>query len=803
MVQHVRAAIIGGGAVGAGILYGLARRGWTDCVLIEKSRLASASTRLAGGLVPTYVRSDAASRLINKTISIFKGLEEDTGQAIGLHACGQMRIARSRALMDEYVSYMTTKDAIGANAELLTPEQAVALWPLIENTEGMQGALYHPDDVYVSPTDVTVAMAKGATQRGARVQEGTEARSYTQLPSGEWKIETSKGDIIAEHLVMASGTYARRNGAKLGLDLPCWPVIVQYWFTDTIPEVAERRRQGLPEMPLTRDEHWLGYTRQEGDAIMFGSYERPENLQLFDVETMPEGFEDDAMPSDFDSNSWGFERGMEVMPCLARAAIKANVRGPMQMTGDGMPLVGPAWGLRNVWLAEGMPGGVLWSATTGYYLSEWMIEGTTSIDMRELDPRRFGDHATGDWIRAKAVELWGKHSDVILPGEELPAARPVKVTPGYDRLTALGAVWGAQNGWEVANWYAPEGVAPVDQPGYRTTGAHRHSREEALAVRNAAGLIDNSAYAKFEISGPEAAAFLDRLFASPLPEPGSVGGAYQLFPTGGVRAGYTIARLDQDRFWLIAGPASERLSQDELRRHLPSAGVSLRNITMQNGIFAVTGPTAPAIMAALGVDTGVALRTSPLGLASEVTAMRTSPAGEQGWELHFPIAYQRHLLDRLLDVGARHGLRLVGQRALNPLRLEKSYRAVGPDMNVEITAVEAGLLPALNLDKDFIGRPAVLAQQAVGPSRRLVTLAVETDDASLLGHESVYREGRIAGRVTSGAFSPVFGHDIALALMPADLAEPGIELTVPVLDKLRPARIIPDSPYDPEGLRCL
>ncbi|MFO1058257.1 MAG: FAD-dependent oxidoreductase [Dongiaceae bacterium] len=809
-MQQARVIVVGGGCVGAGILYGLARRGWTDCVLLERAQIAGGSTRLAGGFIPTYVRSDAASRMINRTIEIYKGLEADTGQAVGWHPCGQMRIARQPGRLDEYRSYMNVAEAIGAEARLLTAREALEIWPLIGSPEGILGALYHPGDGWVSPTDVTMALLKGARDRGARVQEQARVTAISARRGGGWTLATTAGEWLCEQLVLATGTYARDTGALLGLELPCMPVVVQYWITDAVPELAARRRQGLPEMPIMRDEHFLGYMREEGDALLFGTYERSEDLQLFGVDGVPESFTGEPMPPDLDAHAWGMERAAEIVPAFARAGIRSNIRGPMQMTADGMPLVGPAWGRHGLWLAEGVPGGILWGGTIGHSLSEWIVEGGTSIDMNELDPRRFGAYATKEWIALKAVELWGAHSDLILPGQELPAARPARTHPAYDRLTALGAVWGAANGWEVPVWYAPAGMPAVDAPGYRDTPASRQVAEEVLAVRGGVGLVEASAATKLEVSGREASAWLDQVLATPLPAVGSVGAGYLLLENGGVRSAFAVCRLAEDLFYLVSGARTERLDLDALWRLLPDGGgVALRNVTMERGCFAITGPRARDLLAGLvDADLGNAafppgtVRTLAIGLAEDVRLVRSSSTGELGWELHHPIAGQRHLLDRLLAAGARHGLRLVGQRALNPLRLDKSYPAVGPDMNAEIDALAAGLGPQLAPDKGpFVGRAAIRRLAAGPPARRLATLLIATSGASVLGHEGVYRAGRLAGRITSGAFSPTFGEDVALALLPAALAVPGTELTVPVLETVCAARVVADSPYDPEGLR--
>jgi dimethylglycine dehydrogenase len=812
MASQARVVVIGGGCVGAGVLYGLARRGWSDCVLLERSRFAGASTRLAGGVIPTYVRSDAASRMINRTLAIYQGLEAETGLSAGWHPCGQMRLARSRDRLDEYRSYMNVAEAIGANARLLEPHEVRARWPLYRDTEGILGALFHPDDGYVGPTDVTMSMLKGARDRGARAIENARVTGITRLPSGDWRVEFDEDSIRCEHVVLATGAFARQTGAMLGLDIPALPVVVQYWFTGPVPEVIERRRRGLPEFPITRDDHFLGYMREEGDGLLWGTYERSETLPVFALDRVPDSYDGDPLPEDLDADLWGLERAAELMPSFAEAGLRSNLRGPMQMTADGMPLVGPAWGLRNVWLAEGVPGGILWGGAIGHYLSEWIVDGGTSIDMNEIDARRFGPFATRDWVRERAREVWGMHSDVILPGQEMTAARPARTTPADDLLGARGAVWGAAGGWEVANWYAPAGVAREDVLSYRDSPNARWVGEEALAVRHGVGLIDSSWTTRLEISGPGAADFLDAVLATPLPRPGTVGAGYLLFENGGVRAGFAVYRLDETRFELGCGPSSERLYADELWRRLPQDGsVALRPVTMQYGCFELAGPRARDVLADLvEIDLSTeqfppgAIRSAALGLAHDVRLVRTGSTGELGWELVHPIAYQRTLLERILAVGATHGLRLIGQRALKPLRLEKSYPAVGPDMNVEISAIEAGIAGSLDLRKGvFPGRASVLRPAARAPARVLATLSITSDGASVLGHESVRHEGRTVGRVTSGAYSPYFRHDIALALLPAALSVPGTPLQVPILDRLCPAQVVAPSPYDPENLRLL
>ena len=811
MQTHARAVVIGGGCVGASILYGLAKRGWSDVVLLERTQLTAGSTWHAAGLIPSYARSINIGRMIAKSIEIYEGLEAETGQHVGWHKCGQLRIANTRDRMDEYKSYMSVAEVQGIRAELVSPARAREIWPLLENNPDMLGALYHPDDGHIAPADVTMALAKGARDHGAKIHLNTEVRSIERLPNGEWKISTNQGDIVCEHVISATGNYARQTGAMLGLDIPAIPIIHQYWITDAVPEVMERKRQGLPEMPILRDEGFEGYLREEGDGLMFGPYEKTEHLQLFAENGVPEWFGADLLEEDFDSVSWNWERAIDMVPSLGRVGIKANVRGPFQMTADELPLVGPAWGLNNVWLAEGVPGGILWGGAIGYYLSERIVEGGNSLDTSELDPRRFGDYANKNWTREKVREAWGTHAEQHYPGQDMPAARPQKTAPSYDRLNELGAVWGVLNGWEIPNWYAPEGVEAKDQYSWRWTEKGKYVGEEVAAVRNAVGLVEMTPMTKFEVSGTGAEAWLDGILANRLPKTGRVNLTHHLTPKGTVQAEYVVARMSEDSFYMISTPRAERWNFDDLSKLLPSDGsVTLRNVTNDRGCFTLVGPKARDVLQSLTeVDLSneafpwFGIKTGTVGLASDVRLLRVNYEGELGWELYHPLAYQRQLLEALLTAGKEHGLRLVGLHALESLRLDKSYRAMYRDMNPELSAWESGLDRFIRLDKgDFIGRQALLEEKERGVQQRIVTLAIEADGFSVLSNEGLYHQGKLVGRVTSGSYSYTFGHDIALGLLPVELAVPGAEFDVPVLGEMRKARVIEESPYDPEATRA-
>ncbi|MFK0690654.1 FAD-dependent oxidoreductase [Mesorhizobium sp. IMUNJ 23033] len=810
MQTHARAVVIGGGCVGAAILYGLTKRGWTDVALLERTQLTAGSTWHAAGLIPSYMRSINIGRMIAKTIEIYEGLEAETGQHVGWHKCGQLRIANTQDRLDEYKSYMSVAAVQGIRAELVTPQEARELWPLLENKE-MRAALYHPDDGHIAPADVTQAMARGARDRGAKIYLNTEVRGFERMPGGEWKILTNQGEITCEHIISATGNYARQTGAMLGLEIPAIPIVHQYWITNAVPEVVERKRQGLPEMPILRDEGYEGYLREEGDGLMFGPYEKTERLKLFAENGVPESFGADLLEEDFDAVAWNWERALDLVPALGRVGIKANVRGPFQMTADELPLVGPAWGLENVWLAEGVAGGILWGGAIGYYLSERIVEGANSLDTSEIDPRRFGDYANKEWTRQKVRECWGTHAELHYPYQDMPAARPQKTAPSYDILTRRGAVWGVLNGWEMPNWFAPEGVEAKDQYSWRWTQKGHYVGEEVRAVRTAVGLVEMTPMTKFEVSGPGAEAWLDGILANRLPKIGRVNLSHHLTKNGGVQAEYTISRLQDGTFYLISTPRAERWNFDDLSKLLPTDGsVQLRNVTNERGCFTIVGPKAREVLQGLteidlsnGAFPWFGVKSGTVGLATDVRLLRINYEGELGWELYHPLCYQRHLLEALLAAGEPHGLRLIGLHALESLRLEKSYRAMYRDMNPELSAWESNLDRFIRLDKgDFIGKAALVRQQQEGVRQRSVTIAIDTDGASSLIHEGVHHEGKLVGRITSGSYAYTLGHDVAFALLPVEIGKLGTELEVPILGEMRKARVIAESPYDPEALRC-
>ena len=443
MQTHARVVVVGGGCVGANILYSLAHRGWTDCCLLERTELTAGSTWHAAGLIPIYSFSYKFGRLIAKTIEIYEGLEEETGQGIGWHKCGQLRIAESADRMDEYLNYATIAETQGVRAEILTPGETVELWPLMKRSPDLIGAVYNPDDGHIAPADVTQALAKGARQLGASIHRNTEVTSIEQLPSGEWKVSTNQGDIVCEHVVTATGNYAQQTAAMLGLELPCFPVVHQYWVTETVPEVRERKDQGLPELPVLRNEAINGYVREERDGLMFGPYERPHRLEHFARDGVPDWFGADLLPEDMEAVEENWEAALELVPVLGEAGIQANVRGPICVTPDNLPLCGPAWGRRNLWLAEGFSGGILMGGGIGHELVNWIIDGEPGMSTCRKSTRAASAPMPTRSIRASRTR---RPSGTIsastiraTSGPKRGRPRPYPVMTGWRRRVPPGA----------------------------------------------------------------------------------------------------------------------------------------------------------------------------------------------------------------------------------------------------------------------------------------------------------------------------------------------------------------------------
>jgi dimethylglycine dehydrogenase len=791
------------------VLYHLAKLGWTDCCLLERTQLTAGSTWHAAGLLALYFPDQTMSQINRHSIDLYSRLEAETGQPVGFHQCGQLRLASSEDRLDEYRAYLSYARAYGIECDLISKDEAQKLWPLA-NLDGVLAALHHPTDGHIAPADLTQAMALAARQNGAQIHLNTEVTAINQTVSGEWLISTNTGDFLAEHVVSATGNYARQTGAMVGLNVPSIPVLHQYVVTETISEFEAHNKAGLPEMPILRDDQTRFYLRQENDGLILGPYE--PNPESWAVDGVPAGFGAELLTPDYDILEPFIEGTMERVASFGDAGIKTVVNGPIAHTPDAKPLIGPAPGLQNFWLAEGFVSGIMFAGGGGRYLAEWITEGAPTIDMWSVDPRRFNNHAGKIHTKIKNEETYGHIFDIHYPNLEMPAARPGKTSPCYDRLTKAGAVWGVSGGWERANWFDTKGSNTPETLTFRNSNAFGIVGEECRAVREDVGVFDLSSFANWEVTGRGAMVFLNRTLANAMPNrDGRVTLAHALDTNGRFCSEYTVARIAEDHFYLCGSAFSERHDEDVLlSRVRANDDVKITNVSMGWGCFTVAGPKSRELLSRI-VDGPLDNANFPwfdvqnreVGWATGVHLMRVNYCGELGWEIHHPMAFQHHILDQLERAGADLGLRHAGFRALDSLRIEKSYRAVTQELTTQNTLTELGLGRFIGANKtDFIGAEAV-ASSAGSEQVQLVTLEVSCDgnDVETSKNQAVRSGEAVLGLTTSGAYGHYVKKNLAMVIVPIEFAAEGTQLTVEILDTRYDAVVIAESPHDPENLR--
>jgi dimethylglycine dehydrogenase len=833
MKHHARVVVIGGGVVGVSTLYHLARKGWSDVVLVERKELTSGSTWHAAGLLPLFNLSYSVGQIHKYSVGLYRTLEQETGQDVGFRPVSNIRLACTRDRLDEYKCYAGVAATIGVETRFLTAAEVKEIWPLC-STDGVLGAIQHPADGYIQPADLTQALAKGARSRGAEIYRGTTVTGIARTAGGEWRVATDRGDITCEHVVSASGNFARRTGAMVGLDVPVLPVEHQYLVTEPHPAIQQRRRDGLGEMGVLREPDASWYMREENGGLLLGPYEAGAPACYLDGPSAESEYE--LFSGDLDRLMPHIDAAIRRVPAFGEVGIKQIYNGAIPYTPDGSPIVGPAWDVRNVWLNEGHSFGITAAGGAGWQLAEWIVEGEPGIDMMGVDPRRFGPYAGRGYLRQKNEEAYAKVFTVHYPDEERPAARPLKQSPCYERMKRLGAVFGTVYGWERPNWFAPEGygldAADLEKPAvllnenhapappgerprerwsFRRSNYFEHVGRECRHVHEKVGLLDMTAFAKFEVTGRGAEAWLERVLANRVPRRiGRIGLTYLLSRGGGVRSELTIYRAGAERFYLVSAGALERHDADCLAKLAPTDGsVAVQCVTLQHGVLVVAGPRSRDLLGTL-TDADLSSAAFPwltgrrlsVG-AAEVTALRVNFVGELGWEIHHDIALQNYLFDRLMEAGRAFDLRPFGIRAMDSLRLEKSYRLIPRELSIEYAAFESGLERFVRPEKgDFIGRDGLLAWQRRGFSQRFVTLRVhDVTDADARGSEPIYHDGELVGRCTSGGYGWRTGQSLALAMVRADLAVVGRVLEISILGERRRATVIPDSPFDPTNER--
>jgi dimethylglycine dehydrogenase len=800
MKSHTRVAVIGGGVVGASVLYHLTKAGWSDVVLIEKHELTSGSTWHAAAGVHTYNSDANVSKLQKYTIDLYREIERISGQSCGIHPTGNMVLAANETVLDNIRMMASRGKYLGLEMELISPQEAAKLNPLIDPSQFL-GALHRYDGGHVDPNGVTHAYAIAARKAGAEVYRFTRVTGLEARRDGSWLVRTDKGDIVAEHVVNAAGLWAREVGRMAGIELPVLAMEHMYIVTEEMPEVAALMKELLP----TTDYSGEIYMRQEGKGVLMGTYE--QDCRVWSPDETPWDFNMQLLPDDLERLSPHLEIGFKHFPPIGRAGIKKVVNGPFTFAPDGNPLVGPVRGLRNYWSACGVMAGFAQGGGVGLALSHWMVDGDPGSDIFAMDVARFGAFATPKYTNIKVQENYKRRFRIAFPNEELPAARPLRRTPVYDRLKAGGAVFGANFGLEVALWYAPKGTEPVEVPTYRRSNAFPFVREECLAVRNGVGLMEISGFGKYEIAGPDAESWLNHVLANRMPKPGRMVLAPMLNDRGKVMGDFSVARLSDTRFLMIGSGVAEVYHMRWFERHTPPIGTTIRPLPHALTGFMIAGPKSRELLQRLVKDDisnekfrFFAVREMPVGLVP-ATVIRASYTGDLGYEIWVTPDYQVTLYESLTEAGADLGLRHFGNRALMSMRLEKAYGAFLREFRPDYTPMETGLDRFVAYDKpDFVGRAAALEDRATAPKRKLVPLIVDTD-VEVVGYESIMKDGAAVGQVTSGGYAHWAGKSMAMGYVRADLARDGETFAIDIFGEKRPARIAMTPLFDANGGR--
>ena len=806
MKKKVRAVVIGGGVVGVSTLYHLAAKGWDDSILIERKSLTSGSTWHAAGLLPLFNMSYSVGQIHKYSVKFYQDLQVETGMDVGFKNVSNIRLASTKDRMDEYLQYKGVAETIGVNVEILKPEEVQDIWPLC-STDGLIGALRHPDDGYIQPADLTQALAKGARNRGAEIYINTEVINIVNNKDGSWCVETTKGEIECEHVISCTGNFARKTGEMVGLEIPVIPVQHQFIVMEQHPKIIERQKNNLPEMGVLRDSDASWYMREEAGGLLLGPYEH--GAPACYVEGPDKESEYELFQEDLDRIAPHIESAIKRVPIFGEMGLKKPYNGAIAYTPDGSPIIGPAWGLKNFWINEGHSFGITAAGGAGWQLSEWIVNGEPTIDMLGVDPRRFGSYATKSYLIEKNEEAYANVFTVHYPDEERPAARPLKTFPCYEKLKDMGAVFGSSFGWERANWFAPEGTKAEDHWSFRRSSYHNFVGNEAKNVSENVGLLDLSAFAKCRISGPDAEIFLNNLVANKLPKSiGRISLCHALTNKGGVHSEFTITRESKDSFYIVSAGAFNRLDHDWILKNLQeNMNLKFEDLTTKYGVFVLAGPKSRELLKKCSSQNfenehfpWLSAKKINVGLAP-VFAMRVNFVGELGWELHHAVEYQNQIFDILFENGSDLSLKPFGIRAMDSLRLEKSYRLPGRELSIEYSALESGLDRFVSGNKgDFVGRNGLADWKAKGFSYSFCTIEVlDIKDSDALGNNPIYCEGKLIGRATSGGFGHRINKSIVLAMINPKHNEIGKNLEIDILGSKYKCIILPESPYDSEN----
>lgn len=798
MKNQYRVVIIGGGVVGASVTYHLAKFGWTDIAILERDVLTAGSSWHAAGGFHALNSDPNIAALQSYTIDLLSKVGAETGIDIGMHMTGGISVASAPDRWEWLQSSCRTFQSLGINdVELIGPAEIKDRCPII-CTEGILGGLWSDREGHIDPSAVVHAYARAAKNRGADIVEHTKVEDLHQRPDGSWDVITDKGTIIAEHVVNAGGLWAKQVGRMAGIDLPVTPMEHHYLVTESIPELVDLGR----EIPMIVDLEGFTYTRQEQKGLLMGIYER--EFKHWNMDGAPWDFGIELIQEDIDRIETELGMGFRRFPCLETAGVRRWVNGAFTFSPDGNPLVGPVRGVRNYWVACGVMAGFLQGGGVGKSLAEWMIHGEPEEDIFGMDIARYGSFMSNRaFLRQTTGQFYSRRFMMSYPNEQLPAGRVLKTPGAFDGMTAAGCRWGQGWGLEQPLYFAPEEF--IEQPGLRRSNTFDLVGAECRAVREGAGLLDITAFSRYEVSGPNAAAWLDWIFASKLPKPGRAALAPMLGQNGKLKGDLTVLNWGDGTFWIMG---SYYLRQWHLRWFEDHAqvGASIRDVSDTIGGFAVVGPNSRSILQKLTHQDlshpalpFLGCGTVDIGLIRAKVA-RMSVTGELGYEINCGALEHATLRKALLQAGSELGLREIGFNAVLSLRLEKSFGIWSREFTQGYTPGETGMDRFIAWEKgDFIGREAALAERAVPSEKVIVTLEVEATNADATGYEPVWSNVRLVGFVTSGGYGHTLGKSLALAMIDRSLALPGTKLSLHILGAEVPATVIATSPYDPAG----
>lgn len=810
MKSHAHVVVIGGGVVGCSVLYHLTKRGWSDCLLIERSELTSGSTWHAAGGFHTINGDPNVAKLQAYTIKLYKEIEGISGQSCGVHVTGGLMLAGSRERMDFLELSVAKGDYQGLDLRLVDLDEAQEICPLIDKSQFV-GAVWNPDEGHLDPSGTTHAYAKAAQKQGAEISLRNRVIDINPRTDGYWDVVTEQGVVTCEHVVNAGGLWAREVGHMIGVNLPLLAMEHMYLLTEDMPEVAEINRTTGKEVVHLIDFEGELYLRQERGGMLMGTYEKAG--KPWSLNTTPWNFGHELLQPDVDRIAPSLEVGFKHFPAFEDAGIRQIINGPFTFSPDGNPLVGKVPGLRGMWSACAVMAGFSQGGGVGLALSNWMVDGDPGFDIFGMDIARFGSWAGRAYTEAKVRENYANRFSIRFPNEELEAARPLLTTPIYDLLKAHGAVYGAASGLETPLWFAPEGTDPVDIFSFRRSNSFDPIAKECKAVREAAGLAEISGFAKYEVSGAGAFDFLNRVLAGRLPKAGRLTLCPMLNHQGNLIGDFTVARLAKtqsapERYYIFGSGLAEPSHMRWFDEQCSEGGgdVHIKSLGLEMVGLSLAGPKARNILEAVaGYDFSsdafpfMSFAEIDIGFA-HCCVGRISFTGGLGYELWCSPAYQRVLFNKIMEAGAEEGLQLFGSRAMRALSLEKGYGSWATEYRPIYTPWQAGLEAFIALNKsNFIGRDAASQAHNDTPSHILTTLVITAMDADVMGDEPVYIGSRCVGWVTSGGYCHHIGKSVALAYIATDCVHEDADCEVHVLTERRIAKMSLQPLWDPTG----